>query len=183
MDSIIIHSFIFNLVIYNLEFLVIISFYLVWSNKITDIDRKRLGKTFALFYIICNSISLLALLFITKLYISELLLWSVQIFVMSLFILAPFLWIKYFFIKYAQAMSKLINSGAGIQSIYNNHNISAREQEIIQLILDGKGNNEIKETLFISYHTVKNHISNIYRKLDVSSRHELVHYFMKSRKI
>ncbi|MCD4768919.1 MAG: helix-turn-helix transcriptional regulator [Bacteroidales bacterium] len=183
LDSINIHNFIFNIIIYNLEFLVIISFYLVWSNKVIDNDRKKLGKSFALFYIICNSMSLLALLFITKLYISELLLWSVQIFVMSIFILAPFLWIKFVFIKYAQEMSKLINSSVLIQSIYNKHNISKREQEIIQLILNGKGNNEIKEALFISYHTVKNHISNIYRKLNVSSRHELVHFFLKSKDI
>jgi len=111
----------------------------------------------------------------------ELLRWAIQLFILFLFILTPFLWIKFVFIKYAQTMSRLINSNVLLESIYNKYNISEREKEIIQLIIDGKGNNKIKEELFISYHTVKNHLSNIYRKLNVKNRHELVHLFMKSR--
>jgi len=76
-----------------------------------------------------------------------------------------------------------MNSNVHLNSLYTKYNISAREQEIIQFIIDGKGNNEIKEKLFISYHTVKNHLSNIYRKLNVKNRHELVHLFMKSMNI
>ena len=32
----------------------------------------------------------------------------------------------------------------------------------------------IKDMLFVSYHTVRNHIKSIYRKLDVHSRQELI---------
>lgn len=183
LNSVTSHFFIFNIIINSLEFLIIISFYLIWSNKIIDKDKKRIAKLFALFYIICNSISFLALLLIIKIEMPYNLFLLVQIIIPFLFILTPFLWIKLVFVKYAQTMSKLLNSSVLIQSIYNDHKISEREKEIIQLILNGKGNNEIKELLFISYHTVKNHLSNIYRKLNVRNRHELVHFFLKSKDV
>jgi len=183
LDTIIKNVFLFNLIVNNLEFLIIISFYFFWSNRIEDMYRKRIGRLFALFYIICNSISLLALIFIMQIYMTPLLRWAIQLFILFLYLLTPFLWIKFVFLKYAQTMSRLINSSVLLESIYNKYNISEREKEIIQLIIDGKGNNDIKEQLFISYHTVKNHLTNIYKKLNVKNRHELVHLFMKSRDI
>ena len=47
------------------------------------------------------------------------------------------------------------------------------------LILDGKSNKEIEDSLFISYHTVKNHVYKLYQKLGVKTRFELVHFFTK----
>ena len=52
--------------------------------------------------------------------------------------------------------------------------ISSREKEIIQLMLSGLGNREIAERLFISLNTVKTHNRNIFRKMNVNSRFELV---------
>jgi DNA-binding NarL/FixJ family response regulator len=50
------------------------------------------------------------------------------------------------------------------------HKISKREREIIQLMLDGMSNADIEKKLYISPHTVKNHIYNIYQKLGVKNR-------------
>jgi two-component system response regulator DegU len=47
------------------------------------------------------------------------------------------------------------------------------------LILQGKSNREIEELLFISGHTVKNHIYDIYRKLDIKSRSQLANLIME----
>jgi DNA-binding CsgD family transcriptional regulator len=52
--------------------------------------------------------------------------------------------------------------------------ISAREREVITLIAKGNTTRQIAESLFISPHTVKTHIRNIFRKLGVRSRFELV---------
>jgi len=41
---------------------------------------------------------------------------------------------------------------------------------VLRLIARGLTNSEIASELFISKHTVKNHVSNIYRKLGVSDR-------------
>lgn len=66
-----------------------------------------------------------------------------------------------------------------IESIYEKHKISKREQEIVDLILAGKSNQEIQNMLFISLHTVKNHIYNLYQKFGVRSRGQLVHLILE----
>lgn len=48
--------------------------------------------------------------------------------------------------------------------------LSEREQEIIKAIADGLTNNDIAARLFISLPTVKTHISNVFRKLEVKGR-------------
>jgi DNA-binding CsgD family transcriptional regulator len=52
--------------------------------------------------------------------------------------------------------------------------LSEREMTIIPLIAEGLGNKQIAAELHISPKTVGNHIYNIYRKLDISSRYELL---------
>lgn len=48
--------------------------------------------------------------------------------------------------------------------------LSARELEILNRIVDGLNYHQIGERLFISPHTVRKHISNIYEKLHVSNK-------------
>lgn len=52
--------------------------------------------------------------------------------------------------------------------------LTAREIEIARYVCDGKSNREIAEILFISQNTVRNHIYNIYRKLEVTNKIELM---------
>jgi DNA-binding NarL/FixJ family response regulator len=60
--------------------------------------------------------------------------------------------------------------GLQLSDFVAKYRITRREQEIIELILAGKGNNEIADTLYISLSTVKQHIQNIYNKAEVNSR-------------
>jgi DNA-binding NarL/FixJ family response regulator len=48
--------------------------------------------------------------------------------------------------------------------------LTSREQEILRLIARGVTNDEIADTLFISRHTVKTHLYNIFKKIDVPNR-------------
>jgi len=48
--------------------------------------------------------------------------------------------------------------------------LTPREKEVLQLIAKGLANDEIAKTLFISRHTVKNHITSIYRKMGSRNR-------------
>lgn len=57
------------------------------------------------------------------------------------------------------------------------YNITGRELEVLQLILEGCDNNTIAKKLFISKNTVHNHIYNIFRKLGVKNRYELIRIF------
>lgn len=52
--------------------------------------------------------------------------------------------------------------------------LTGREVEVLQLLADGKSNKEISTALSISEATVKSHLGNIFRKLDVLSRTEAV---------
>lgn len=52
--------------------------------------------------------------------------------------------------------------------------LTEREKEVLWQIVLGKRNREIAETLYISEHTVKNHISNIFAKLGIKDRMQLV---------
>lgn len=61
--------------------------------------------------------------------------------------------------------------------------LTRRERKIIQVILDGHGaaNKLLADRLFISEHTLRNHLSSIYHKLCVRNRLELYVYALKHR--
>jgi len=61
------------------------------------------------------------------------------------------------------------------EKFYKKYNISDREVEIIEALVVGKTNKEIASELYISINTVKTHIKNIYRKLEVKNRVQLLH--------
>jgi two-component system NarL family response regulator len=48
--------------------------------------------------------------------------------------------------------------------------LTDREEEILKLLATGDSNREIGARLFISEQTVKNHVANIFRKLQVNDR-------------
>ena len=48
--------------------------------------------------------------------------------------------------------------------------LTPREAEVAGLVVDGLGDREIAERLFLSHHTVSQYVKRIYRKLDVGSR-------------
>lgn len=55
--------------------------------------------------------------------------------------------------------------------------LTRREQEVLKLINQGHTNQEIAEVLYIECGTVKNHVHNILKKLEVSNRHEAASIF------
>ena len=52
--------------------------------------------------------------------------------------------------------------------------LTAREREILDLIATGKNNQEIANNLYLSPKTVRNHISNIFTKLQVADRAQAI---------
>ncbi len=58
--------------------------------------------------------------------------------------------------------------------------LSERETDVIQLIAIGLSNKQISEKLFLSEKTVKNHISRIFSKLNVTARTQAAIYAIKS---
>ncbi len=65
----------------------------------------------------------------------------------------------------------------------NSHNIdelTKREKEILRLIAKGYINKEIGDQLEISEKTVKNHISNLFKKIEVTDRTQAALYAVKN---
>lgn len=53
-------------------------------------------------------------------------------------------------------------------------NLSNREKEVLDLLCEGGSYREIAEKLFVSPNTVRFHLKNIYKKLEVNSKYEAV---------
>jgi two-component system response regulator DesR len=68
-----------------------------------------------------------------------------------------------------QALAQVTRAGGKEQVL------TEREVEILRLAKRGLPNPQIAQALHISPGTVRNHLSTIYRKLDVHSRHEALH--------
>jgi len=61
--------------------------------------------------------------------------------------------------------------------------LTPREIEILKLISNGYSNKEIAQKLFLSEKTVKNHVYNIFKKLDVKDRTQAAIYMLKNETI
>ena len=55
-----------------------------------------------------------------------------------------------------------------------------REMDIINGLVKGSSNEKIGNELFLSGHTVKSHLENIYQKINVHNRVQLVVYLFKN---
>ncbi len=98
------------------------------------------------------------LAFLTKKVVEQKYAWSRTINIILVLIVFGLIYFTFFKRKYAEALPEL----------------SKQERTIKRLILEGKSNKEIANELFISLSTVKTHITNIYSKLKVSNRQELL---------
>lgn len=58
--------------------------------------------------------------------------------------------------------------------------LTERENEVLLLIAEGQSNKDIAQKLFISEKTVKNHVSNIFKKIEVSDRTQAAIYAFKN---
>ena len=66
-------------------------------------------------------------------------------------------------------------------AVEKHESLTAREQKVIYAVVEGSGalNAALAERLFISEHTLRNHLTSIYHKLGVSNRLELYVYAVK----
>ncbi len=59
--------------------------------------------------------------------------------------------------------------------------LTDKELAVLRAVAKGLSNKQIARELFVSEQTVKFHLTNIYRKLDVGNRTEAVHYAFRHR--
>lgn len=82
-------------------------------------------------------------------------------------------------------LSQLANLEAPLAFIKARHDLyselTSREQEVLKLISQEMTNQEIADALFIECGTVKNHVHNILKKLEVSNRYEAASIYQLSQ--
>jgi DNA-binding NarL/FixJ family response regulator len=58
--------------------------------------------------------------------------------------------------------------------------LTKREKDVVRLVAEGLGNRDIAQELNLSIHTVKNYLFNIFEKLGISNRAELIMYVLSN---
>ena len=61
-----------------------------------------------------------------------------------------------------------------LKEIKERYAITQREYEVLQCMFKGMNNIQISKTLFISVPTVKKHLTNIYNKMDIEGKHQIL---------
>ncbi len=74
-------------------------------------------------------------------------------------------------------------AGERVQSDTELDELTAREREVLQLIARGYRYKEIAARLHLSTKTIESHVSNVLRKLQLTSRHELTRWAAERRLI
>jgi len=80
------------------------------------------------------------------------------------------------------SLTPALNAGLAAKSTMDDrvNELTRREIEVLKLIAEGLFNKEIASKLNISERTVKNHVSNIFKKIDVSDRTQAAVFAIKN---
>ncbi|KRL86854.1 response regulator transcription factor [Lacticaseibacillus pantheris] len=78
---------------------------------------------------------------------------------------------------------KLQNKDQAMADMALYDDLTSREREVLDLIAQGKSNQQIADELFITLKTVKTHVSNILAKLEVDDRTKAALYAVKHGKV
>jgi DNA-binding NarL/FixJ family response regulator len=74
----------------------------------------------------------------------------------------------------AQIARKVLTAFAALSSPSPDYNLTNREREILQQMINGLTKKEIGQKLFLSHHTIDTHVRNIYDRLHVNKRSSAV---------
>lgn len=147
-----------------------IPLYLLFNiKKLIDKNKKKAFRNFGLIYLLCFAFTFIITSKFILPYFGSL---GVLLIVSLFFILnlPSLLYLNRYLNKYYIELQPQLETEADLEDFFSEHEISTREKEIILLMLKGNSNRDIESELFISLHTVKNHIYNIYQKLGVKNR-------------
>jgi DNA-binding CsgD family transcriptional regulator len=140
---------------------------IVKGHKMSPGASKEIGLSFGYIYVFIAGMVLLLIVFPNR---------YNTFFIAALFLFTNtfnFIWFKSFFLKHYGHLPFVMVNKANILKAIEEYQLSNREGEILELLLQGKENKEIEELLYISINTVKNHVHSIYKKMQVNTRQQL----------
>jgi len=108
----------------------------------------------------------------------KLILHNYPIIIFFMIVMSSFLVVLYIQInkrKFENLSSQIKNQSKMKSEDFNSllASLTERQRDVYDLIISGKTNKEIISKLFIEQSTLKSHINQIYRKLNIKNRHEL----------
>jgi len=172
-DTFVLFSTIISFLYVGLQVLILIialSQLFLFSSTIPEVIKQKAIRTFGfinlslfgvsiLFFLLARRSSALAALYLLVFFSAN---------------LPPVLYWKAYLKKHTIAPVLQAIDTLTMKGFFEEHNISKREEEVIQQLCEGKTNKEISDALFISIQTVKDHIYRIYQKTDVKNRVQLI---------
>ena len=142
--------------------------------NIKNPDLKRALKVFALLFMIDIPIQALVIRFNGQWVIIML---TRNLFYFSVNVISIIFAAKYFFVETPSITDQIEVSDCFLQK----YAITDREKEVIELLLSGLSIKEIGGKLDRSHKTINNHIYNIYKKTNVSSKMELLNVIIENK--
>lgn len=164
-------GFLLEAIIFPLLILYLLSFHILVMVKHKKILQQKTKRS-AFAYVFISALFLLMeiiLIFVpTTKWIEQF--ESMNIFIFSFFIFSTILWLN---------IKQLLDTGNITvkevpTDLVQEYKITQRERDILDLLIIGKTNKEIGDILFISTKTVETHIYNVYRKMKVKNKIELL---------
>lgn len=146
----------------------------LYYKKNVDPERKKILIRTSVMNIICVPGFLLDFYLLNT--------YKFALFIPFFYFTYSFLFLQYYIKKYYADLltNKTLEDIQELTDFLNHTGVSEREKEIIFLIMKGHSNQKISDELFISLSTVKTHIRNIFQKLNVESRFEIISRTKKS---
>lgn len=160
--------------------------------------RSALKGAFAVFPVLCCSVYLLVnrrgvhpsayrlWIVLAAVIVVSILLYAVLFFVnpdlflqyvdilMIVFFVSNVAYTAFFALSYRfDSVDRPDTAPVSFEALSRSHGISKREYEIIMLVSEGHSYAKIGELIFISPNTVRNHVSNAYRKLGIENKIQL----------
>jgi DNA-binding CsgD family transcriptional regulator len=151
---------------------------LINANKIKDESKRRAVQVFAYLYLVVFCTSLTVLFLATRN-------WTLLTIYLLVFLsgnILPVLYWRAYLRKYFIPPVLQITGALAWKQFLAEYKISKREEEVTQLLCEGKTNKEISEALFISLQTVKDHIYRIFQKTDVKNRVQLINLIQSHKR-
>jgi DNA-binding NarL/FixJ family response regulator len=80
-------------------------------------------------------------------------------------------------------VSSINDNGIAVAANKNDlaQRLSERECDVLKLVVQGKDYRAIADKLFLSSNTIRNHIANIYEKLHVSSKAQVINLALEKK--
>lgn len=160
---------------------IIMGFMLVKAKTIEDDLKRRALRWFA--FLLLGSVAFFFLMFMTRASAGgqpALLRFLLESFYPIYTSLILPLWMWLFLRPWLLTVSMAMPESSPVSSTLE-LGLTEREQEILQLMLQGHSNLVIADKIFVSEHTVKNAITGLYAKLGVRNRKELLHRFQMDK--